>query len=270
MKLKLDEDGHVVVEEGMPVYIHDDENKTEAPFDVMAAASKITNLNAEAKKHRLEKNEAVEKLALFEGIEDPEAAKKAIETVANLDTKKLVDAGEIDTLKRQMGEAFESERVSLVNSSKQELKTKDTIINGKDEQIYKLMVSSQFAKSPFFSGEKPITILPPDVASEYFGKYFKVEESENQEIKVVGYMDGEKIPSRKNFGEPADFEEALTVIIDKYAFKDRIISAGPEGAGGAGGNKGGLLLEKTIKESDTDGFNTNLEEIAKGNIKVEM
>lgn len=42
MKLKLDADGKVVVENGMPVYVHDDGK--EIPFDASAALSKITAL----------------------------------------------------------------------------------------------------------------------------------------------------------------------------------------------------------------------------------
>ncbi|VTP69605.1 Uncharacterised protein [Leclercia adecarboxylata] len=45
MKLKLDANGHVVVENGMPVYIHDDGK--EIAFDAAQAVSKITSLNGE-------------------------------------------------------------------------------------------------------------------------------------------------------------------------------------------------------------------------------
>jgi hypothetical protein len=41
MKLKLDANGNVVVENGMPVYIHDDGK--EIPFDAVAAMTKITS-----------------------------------------------------------------------------------------------------------------------------------------------------------------------------------------------------------------------------------
>ena len=47
MKLKLDENGHVVVSDGKPVYVHDDGK--EIPFDAPAAMQKISGLNAEAK-----------------------------------------------------------------------------------------------------------------------------------------------------------------------------------------------------------------------------
>lgn len=47
MKLKVDEDRHVVVEDGKPVYVHDDGK--EIPCDAPAAMAKIEELNTEAK-----------------------------------------------------------------------------------------------------------------------------------------------------------------------------------------------------------------------------
>lgn len=73
MKLKLDENGQVVVVDGKPVYIHDDGK--EIPFDAPQATQKIAQLNAEAKQHRLAKEEAEAKLTAFDGIDDAQAAK---------------------------------------------------------------------------------------------------------------------------------------------------------------------------------------------------
>lgn len=79
MKLKLDENNNVVVKDGMPVYVHADGK--EIPFDANKATVKIAELNGEAKQYR-EAKEAVEaKLKAFEGIDDPKAAIKALETV---------------------------------------------------------------------------------------------------------------------------------------------------------------------------------------------
>ena len=50
MKLKLDEQGHVVVQDGKPVYVHDDGK--EVAFDAVGTVSTIGRLNAEAKSHR--------------------------------------------------------------------------------------------------------------------------------------------------------------------------------------------------------------------------
>ena len=50
MKLKLDEQGHVVLQDGKPVYIHDDGK--EVAFDAPATVATITRLNGEAKVQR--------------------------------------------------------------------------------------------------------------------------------------------------------------------------------------------------------------------------
>ena len=47
MKLKLDENGHVVVENGMPVYVHEDGK--EIPFDATKATAKSQSLTVRRK-----------------------------------------------------------------------------------------------------------------------------------------------------------------------------------------------------------------------------
>ena len=91
MKLKIDEQGHAVLQDGKPVYVKDD--GAEVAFDVTGTVATIGRLNAEAKQHR-ERAEAAEgKLKGFEGIDDPAKALEAMKITANLDQKKLVDAG---------------------------------------------------------------------------------------------------------------------------------------------------------------------------------
>ena len=106
MKLKLDANGNVVVSDGKPVFIADDGK--EIAFDVVGTQATISRLNGEAKSHR-ERAEAAEKsLKSFEGIADPVAAIKALDTVSNLDAKKLIDAGEVEKVKGEITKAFEA------------------------------------------------------------------------------------------------------------------------------------------------------------------
>lgn len=227
MKLKVDEDGHAVIADGMPVYIHED--GTEAPFDALSATTKITELNQENTDRRHKNKELEETLKVFEGL-DPDKAKKAIETVENLDAKKLIDAGEVETLKKQLTEIQDQKLDDQKRAYRKEIEDRDGKIKNLNEAVNHLMISSNFAKSPYFSGENPKTILPPDMAAEYFGKYFRVE-GEGRDVNIIGYIDGEKILSRQNLLEPATFEEAIGVIIDKYPMKDRIMRASTGGSG---------------------------------------
>ena len=92
MKLKLDEAGHAVLQDGKPIYIHDDGK--EVPFDAAGTVATITRINGEAKGHRERADAAEKALKGFDGITDPAAAIKALETVAAQAGQKMVDAGE--------------------------------------------------------------------------------------------------------------------------------------------------------------------------------
>lgn len=239
MKLKLDENGAVVTQDGKPVYVHDDGK--EIAFDAPAAMAKIKELNGESAKHRIEAKEAMEKLSIFADL-DPEAARKALATVKNLDDKKLVDAGEVEALKKQLGEIYEGEKAKLNDALKK-----------KDSQIYRLMISNRFAESKFLSDK---TVLPHDVAAEYFGKNFKIEEGDDGVLNVVGHLNGEKIYSRVNPGEVAGFEEALSTIVDNYQFKDHILKTSNNGgSGGGSGGTGGNIKPDLSKLSPVERLN---------------
>lgn len=120
MKLKTVEvDGkqYAEVQDGKPVYVEDDGK--EIAFDAVGTRAAITRLNGEAKQHR-ERAEKAEKIAKdFEGIEDPAAARKALETVANLDAKKLVDAGEIEKVKAEIGKAYDTKLTEATTRAEQ-------------------------------------------------------------------------------------------------------------------------------------------------------
>lgn len=265
MKLKLDDEGHAVIKDGMPVYVHDD--GTENPFDAAEAMSRIENLNGEAKKHRLNAKEANEKLEMYKGIEDPAKALKALETVKNLDDKKLIDAGEVEKLKKSVTEAAEADKKALVTTYEGQIGELSEKLEKTQSNMLELLISSEFNKSEFFTGEAPRTNLPPDVAYHYFKGYFDVE-GEGVEAKVVGKLNGEPILSRKNYGKPATFDEAMAVIIDQSPNKERIMKATPGGPGATGG-PGSPGSSKTIKRGDMDAFGKNLKDIAAGKVTVQ-
>lgn len=219
MKLKIDEKGAVVVQDGKPVYVKDD--GTEVAFDVVGTTATITRLNGEAKSHR-ERAEAAEgKLKTFDGIEDPEAAKKALGTVANLDAKKLIDAGEAEKVRAEITKAFEA-KLADAGAQTETLRA----------QLYGQMVGGAFSRSKFVSDKLAI---PSDLVEARFGKHFAVKDG-----KVIATdANGNTIFSPSNPGEPADFDEALTHLVNAYPQKDQILKGTGAGGGGAGGGNGG-------------------------------
>lgn len=234
MKLKRDEHGHVVVQDGNPVYVHDDGK--EIPFDAAATVATIGRLNGEAKGHRERAEGAETKLKVFEKITDPAAALAAMETVKNLDTKKLIDAGEVEKVKAEAAKAFEGQLQSLQEAHKPVLAERDAL----KASLVDMKIGTAFNGSKFVTDK---IAVPPDMLRATFGSRFKVEDG-----AIVGYDPaGNKIFSRAKPGEVAEFDEALGMMVDSYAHRDHILKgsgASGGGANGNGGNAGGKTLSR--------------------------
>lgn len=237
MKLKTQTiDGKTYAEvdtQGLPVYVHDDGK--EVGFDAGSAMQKISTLNAEAKTHREAKEKAESTLKAFEGIEDPVAAKKALETLKNFDDKKLVDAGEVEKIKLEAIKAVEEKYAPIVQE-------RDAF----QSQLHNELIGGGFACSKFIQDN---IAVPVDMIQATFGKNFQIE---NGKVVAVG-ADGQKIYSRTRPGEIADFDEALETLVGGYQYKDSILKGSQSQGGGfqgGGGNKSGpkSLAECKTKE----------------------
>lgn len=219
MKLKLDDQGHAVLQDGKPVYVKDD--GTDVAFDALGTTQTITRLNAEAKSHRERAETAEKSLKGFEGIADPAKALEALQLMANLDAKKLVDAGEIDKVKAEIGKAFQAQLDTAIGQAAK-----------LEQQLYAEMIGGSFARSQY-AQEK--LAIPPDLVQAYFGKAFSIEEG-----KVVAKdANGNKLYSAANPGELAGFDEALGILVNQYPGKDHILKGTGASGGGASGSGGG-------------------------------
>lgn len=249
MKLKLDENGNAVLVEQdgkkMPVYVYDDGK--EAPFDADASIAKIHQLNGEAKSHREAKEALEAKLKPFldAGIEDPEAAKKALEMVENLDSGKLLTAGKVEEIKAAARKAAEDQLAAASKAHAEELSRRDEEIKRLTTTLHNELIGGSFNRSKLIQEKFAI---PADLVQAKFGSQFKVEDG-----KIVAYdKDGNKIFSRSKPGDLADFEEALETIVGQYPHKDQILKgevkpgSGAGQSGGAGG--GGLIFNKRAQD----------------------
>lgn len=218
LKLKLDANNAAVLQDGKPVYIKDD--GSEVAFDAEGTIGTITRLNAESKSHRERAESAEGKLKAFESIADPSAAIKALEIVKNLDDKKLVDAGQVETVRAQAVKAIEDKYAPVVKE-RDELKT---MLNGE-------RMSNTFAKSKYIAEKLAI---PADIAMAKFGSQFSIDGA-----KIVAKdAAGNVIYSPSRPGEVADFDEAMQVLVDGYAYRDTILKGAGHSGGGAGGKSG--------------------------------
>jgi hypothetical protein len=225
-KLKLDEAGHVVVVSGKPVYVDDDTGR-EVEFDYSATLGTITRLNNENRMRREQYEAAAQALKLYEGIEDPAAARKAMETVKGLTDKQLVDAGEVERVKAEAIRAIE-EKYAPVAAERDGLKS----------ALTKEIIGGSFARSKFITDRLAV---PGDMVEAMFGGGFTVEEG-----KIVAKdRSGNQIYSDARPGEVASFDEALEKMVAAYPHRDSIMrGTGASGSGAHAGN--GAVGAKTI------------------------
>lgn len=232
MPFKYDATGAIAVQEvdgkKLPIFVHPDGK--EAPFDGESTIATISRLNGEAKTHR-EAKEAVE-LALkpFKdaGITDAVLAKKALDIVKGLDEKKLVDAGARD---QAIAEAVKSVRAEF----EPVVKERDTF----KTELYNEKIGGAFARSKFIADK---VAIPSDMVQAAFGSRFKIENGKT----VATDANGQTIFSRTRHGEPADFEEALEIMVDQYPHKANILKGSGASGGGATGSTGASGGKKTI------------------------
>ena len=264
---KKTEDGKAIEADakGLPVVIDDADNNKEFGIDAVHLYGKVPALQEEAKGHRLKANEHKDALEAYKGIEDPAAAIAALDTVKNLESGDLTAKAELDRIQKETEEAWKGKITELNTSHQEVVKDFTNQVNTLEGEVFNALVSTQFSKSPYFTGKEPITNLIPDIAESYFGKQFKAEKTDDGKRRVVGYVGGKAIYSKERPGEYADFDEAIGLIIDQYPMKDRILH-GSQGSGATGGQ--GRRHGKVITKGDNDSFINNLDEIAKGKVKV--
>lgn len=239
MKLKLDDKGAVVVQDGKPVYVLDDGK--EIAFDAPATKDTISRLNKEAQTHREAKEALEAKYKAFEGIDDPEKARKALEVVKNLDDKKLIDAGEVEKVKLEAQNAFNEQLKGQEKKYKPILEERDSLKN----QLQQERLGAAFGRSKFIQDKLAI---PVDLAQARFGSNFYIEDGK---IRAKG-ADGNLVYSRTNPGNPADFDEALEILVDSYPYRDNILKGSGASGGGAGGSSGGAGGKRQLTRAQFD------------------
>ena len=225
MSWKLDENNNIVLRDGDPVYIDSEGNEKTVGVDTIA------KLNKEAKMHREAKEEALNKLKAYEGI-DAQAARSALETVSKLDANKLVETGEVDKLKAQITEQFQTQ-----------LTEKDNALSELKSKYENMIVDNTFANSDFIRNN---VAVPVDMFEAKFRNNFKVE---NGEVVAYGY-DGSRLMSKTRAGEYANAEEAMQILAESHPHKDVILRANPANGSGAGTGGGAVGGGRYMKRSE--------------------
>lgn len=232
MPWKLDADGKIEVKDGNPVWVKEDNSES------VIEGGTISRLNGEAKanRERAEKAEkALEKFKDFDGL-DATKAREALDTLSKLDQKKLVDAGEIDRVREEIGKGYQTQ-----------VAEREAKIAEFQSKLDRMMLDNAFAQSDFV---RERIAVPPEMFKSHFGQNFKVEEG-----KIVAYdSTGNKIFSDKRMGELASVDEAFEKLVGNYAHKDSILKAQSQngtGNTGGGGSRGGV---RSMTRAEFDGL----------------
>lgn len=256
MKLKTVEvngQTYAVINDGKPVYVDDDGK--EIAFDAPGTKATISRLNGEAKAHREGKEAAEAKLKQFEGITDVEAARKAIETVKNIDDKKLIDAGQVEQVKAEVKRSYEEKIASLERGHAAALETANAEKTKLQTAWHTEKLTNAFSTSKVIAEKFSI---PGDLVQSRFGTNFRIEEG-----KLVGYdAAGNKLYSRARPAELANFDEAIEMLVDQYPYKDSILKGrgGGSGSGGGHGGTGAKTVTRAEYEKNPAKYTTDLRE----------
>ena len=215
MPYKFTEAGNIVKGSGgHPVWIDDNDSTKEYEIDAGGAQDKINGLVTESNERRKKLGTANEKLETF-GDLDPVAARKAIEDVAGMDDKNKLA---LDNQRDAINETWKGKQTSW--------ETEKTELNG---QLFKATTGSQFAVSKVIKG----LIYSPVVAAKLYSHHFPVGKSPQ-------FEEGKPIYSLENPGSPANFDEAMSQIIDADPNKNDILKAtAGDGGDGHQTNEGG-------------------------------
>lgn len=231
MKLKI-VDEKVVLKDGLPVYIYDD--GTEGPFDAKATLdglnNKVRNLTEEKDRFFKKATDYETKLKPFETI-DPTKYMEYEKIVKNLNDQQLLDQKGIDALKTTMRQTFDEEKKNVERTYKTQVEQEQAQAKRMKELVEKEVLKNKFANATdWFGTEKSRTIYPAEDAHMIFGKNFNVEIKDDQTILLAKDDAGNTIMSKKNHGEPADFDEAISLLVEARAKKYSILrSTGPGG-----------------------------------------
>jgi hypothetical protein len=239
MPFKVDANGAIVIDadKKMPIFVYADGR--EAPFDADNTIATISRLNGESKSHREAKEAAESKLKGFEGIEDGEAARKALELAKNIKDGDLITAGKVQEIKEAAAKSAQ-EAVAAATRAAAEKEKALTEQNAKlTGDLNNHIIGGSFASSKFIADKLAI---PADMAQKFFGDRFKVESGKLVPLDQAG----NPIFSATNHGNHADFEEALQVMVNQYPHKDSILKGSGASGGGASGGGGGGGGAKTM------------------------
>jgi hypothetical protein len=221
-ELVVDSDGHAVLKDGMPLYKYAD--GTEQPLDLAETLNsnekRVRNLEDEKDRHFNDAKTAKNKLEAYGEI-TVEVAKENAETLQKIDANELIDKHGLATYEKQWKEQVLTNVTEEWETKQAAWKDKEdhlkADIKDMDHVIRDLSVNNKLSTHPYFAGDERKTVYSPQAAAKIYGDRFKVER-DGRQIKVHALdKDGKILLSKKNHGAPAEFHEAVELIVQADA-----------------------------------------------------
>lgn len=145
-------------------------------------------------------------------------------------------AAKAEEEKKKAAGQWDALRVDLLKKHDEALTGERTKAQQAMDRLHGVLKDHAFASATeLFGGSEAKTILTPDIAASYFGRYVTVESNEGVERVVVKDPRGHVIVDPKT-GEPMAFTQALDELIGMLPNKASILrGSGKTGSGNSGG-----------------------------------
>lgn len=234
IKVKNDKDEEVdrtfceVDDKGLPVYVYEDNSAR--GFDAPDSVNKLKERGDAIEEWRKKTTAAETTLQQFTGLDGkpilPEVVRAALQKVADLDGKKLIDAGEGEKQRKDWEVQWEARVEEAKKAGRDALKTANATIRD-------LTFGNQIAANPFFVGGiggdgkkiEPKVLGSPQMWAQLLSGHFEVDEKGEGVFYYTTDPErriSDMVTSREKPSSAAPFLEAIELILNRRPDKEQL------------------------------------------------
>jgi hypothetical protein len=219
----------------------------------------VKGLKSALEAERKAKADFEKSLKGFEGI-DPEEARRLKTEAEKIESEKLKQKGDWETREKQLKDQLAAELAKRDQHFQSELKTREDRIATLQSALEKSLIEAHATAAIAAAKGVPELLLPHVMRQVKI-----VEENGNFVVRVLDAQGQPRIANVK--GDPF----TITNLVDEMknnSIYGRAFEASGAGGSGATKTEGVKTGMKTVRRSDQDAMNANIEAIAKGEITV--
>ncbi len=216
-KKENDDKALVLDDKGNPVWVNDAGEEKGVDHQAMSAA--LAKANKEAAERRVALDEAKKELARFEGIDDPDAARKAMETVAALPDKDKALEEQLQARLKPLQEGFAAKMAAKDKAIEEMNRTAADM----GEKLERETVTHAFFQSPYV-GDK---LSSRTLAASLFAPRFALRDG-----ALVG-LEESGDPIYGDDGAAASFDHALAKMVEASPDKGLLLKGNDKSGSGS-------------------------------------